>query len=151
MAKHVIDAEARSAASPEEVFALLAEGRRWLDWGAWTDYDLESPGEGPPEGVGAVRVLTSRAFGRTVVSRERVLEFDPGHRYAYALLSGLPLRAYRGRVDLTPDGDGTIIRWHSEFDGAAGGSGWFYRRVLARFIADAARRLARYAEVRAAA
>jgi hypothetical protein len=151
MSTHVIEAEARSSASPEEVFALLAEGRRWLEWGAWTGFALESPGEGAPEGPGAVRSFTSRTYGRTVVSRERVLEVVPGRRVRYELLSGLPLRNYRGQVDLTPDGSGTVIRWHSTFDGAVGGSGWLYRRALGWFIADAARRLARHAELRPAA
>jgi uncharacterized protein YndB with AHSA1/START domain len=147
MGRYVIDTRARSEASPHEVFALLADGRRWPDWGVWTGFEVETPGEGVAEGPGAVRVLTSKTFGRTVVSRERVVEVVPDRRLAYALLSGLPLRGYRGQVDLTlePDG-GTLVRWHSEFDGAALGSGWFYRLVLSRFIADAAVRLARYAE-----
>jgi hypothetical protein len=142
----VIDVRVRSEASPRAVFELLADGRTWMAWGAWTNFDLESPGEGAAEGPGAVRVFTSRAFGRTVVSRERVLEVVPDRRVAYALLSGLPLRNYRGQVDLAPETGGTVIHWHSEFDGAVAGSGRFYRLVLGRFIADAARRLARYAE-----
>lgn len=146
MAKHVIDARTRSFAAPSVVFALLADGRTWPVWGAWTRFDLEQSAPDGGEGVGAVRVFTSRVFGRTVVSRERVLDVVPGRSLSYGLLSGLPLRGYVGRVEVEPDGDGSVVHWHSEFDCAAGGAGWLYRAVLQRFITDAARRVAGYAE-----
>ncbi len=146
MSRYVIDTRARSSAAPSAVFALLADGRTWPVWGAWTRFELEAPAPGGGEGPGAVRVFTSRVLGRTVVSRERVLEVVPGRSLSYELLSGLPLRGYTGRVEVVPDGEGSVVHWHSEFDSAPGGAGWFYRAVLQRFIADTARRVARYAE-----
>jgi hypothetical protein len=151
MASHVIDVTAYSAAAPHAIFTLLADGTTWPIWGAWTAFDLESPGADAPEGPGAVRVFSSKAWGRTRVSRERVLEVVPDRRISYQLLSGLPLRNYRAAVDLEPAADGgTTIRWHATFDGATPGLARVYRRVLSGFIADAARRVAGYARLRPA-
>ena len=150
MGSHVIDVTAHSAAAPREIFALLADGTSWPTWGAWTAFTLESPGADAPEGPGAVRVFTSRAWGRTTVSRERVVEVVPDRRIGYRLLSGLPLRNYRATVDLEPADGGTTIRWRATFDGAPPGLARFYRRVLSGFIADAARRVAGYAQLHTA-
>ena len=84
--------------------------------------------------------------GRTT-SREEILEYEPGRRSSYSLLSGLPLRDYRADVDLTarPDG-GTHIVWHSAFSSARFGTGWLYRSILQRFIAQTAKMLAEASE-----
>ncbi|HEX2805008.1 MAG TPA: SRPBCC family protein [Kineosporiaceae bacterium] len=150
MGAHVIDVSAHSTATSCEVFRLLADGSSWPTWGAWTAFTLESPGADAPEGPGAVRVFTSRAWGRTTVTRERVLEIVPDRRIGYQLLSGLPLRNYRAAVDLEPADGGTTIRWHATFDGATPGPAWLYRRALSGFIADAARRVAGYAQLHTA-
>ena len=160
MGEQVIEARARSGASPAEGFAVLADVSCWTRWGIWHRAELERPAdEGPPGsggavgggagGTGAIRVLTSRAFGRTIVSRELVTEAVPGELVGYELLSGLPLRNYRARVELAPDGTGTAIRWVSRFDRAPLGTTWLYRAFFARFLVDTAQRLARYAEQRA--
>ncbi|MCW6010101.1 SRPBCC family protein [Micromonospora sp. CPCC 205371] len=57
----------------------------------------------------------------------------------------MPLRNYRADVDLTPTADGTTIRWHSTFDAAVPGTGWFWRWLLGRFIRDCVNGLAREA------
>jgi hypothetical protein len=146
MGEQVIEGRARSAAPPEAVYALLADVTTWSRWGIWTVAEVERPDPSGGGGVGAVRLLRSRSFGRTIDSRERVVELEPGQAYGYALLSGLPLRGYRSRVELTPDGAGTAIRWSSRFERATPGLTWLYRRVLSRVIGDAATRLAQYAE-----
>lgn len=147
----VIDVTARSAASPAEVFGLLADSTSWTRWGRWVGSAVDQPAADGGDGVGAVRALTSRTFGRTIVSRERVTDLAPDRLYGYDLVSGLPLRNYHGQVELTPDGAGTRIRWVCRFDRATPGLTWLYRGVLARFVADAAQRLAASAEERAAA
>ncbi len=127
----------RSSAAPEAVYALLADISTWSRWGPWTSTTLESTAPDGGGGVGAVRRLESRTFGRTIVSRERVVEAEPGRRIVYALLSGLPLRDYRGVVELTPDGDGgSTITWSSSFEPRVSGTGWLYRGVLQKFVAD---------------
>jgi hypothetical protein len=146
MGRKVIDVASRSSAAPRDVFATLVDGASWLEWGIWTGFELERPGSDAPEGVGAVRVFTSRSFGRTVVSREEVTEVVANRRIGYRLLSGLPLRDYRAGVELTADGEGTLVRWRADFERASLGRTWLYRRVLTRVLDDAAHRVARYAE-----
>lgn len=146
-----VRATAASAAPPSAVFALLADIRTWREWGSWEASELESAAPDGGGGVGAVRRLTSRAFGRVIVSRERVEEVVPDRRIVYALLSGLPLEGYRGVVELEPDGrGGTQITWSSSFDPKFYGTGWLYRAILGKFIADTAAAVGRAAE-RAAA
>jgi len=136
-----IDVAAVSAAKPDVVYALLADGSTWPTWSPIGSFELERPGPMAPEGLGAVRVFRT---GRTV-SREELVELVPGRRLSYRLLSGLPLRGYRADVDLTPAGTGTTIRWHSTFRPRVPGTGWLYRLVLGRFIQRCADGLAAHA------
>jgi len=142
----VIEVHARSAATPREVFDVLADVTCWPAWGIWSRAEVERPDDAGGGGVGAVRTLTSRSYGRTVVNRELVTDLVPGSVLAYDLLSGLPLRNYHGRVELRPDGAGTSVTWACRFDRATPGLTWLYRRVFERFLADTVQRLARYAE-----
>jgi hypothetical protein len=136
---------ATSPASPSAVFALLADIRTWCEWGAWVSTELEAPAPDGSGGVGAIRCLTSRAFGRTIVSRERVEEVVPDRRLVYSLLSGLPLVGYQGVIELEPDGAGTKITWSSSFDPEIFGTGWLYKAILQRFITDTAHAVAKAA------
>jgi len=130
MAKQEIDERAWSAASPETVYALLADGATWPTWSGIDSFELQSPGDAGGESLNAVRVFRT---GRTT-SVERLVELEPGRRLSYVLLSGLPLRDYRADVDLLAADGGTLIRWRSTFSAKRPGTGWLYRRVLARFI-----------------
>jgi uncharacterized protein YndB with AHSA1/START domain len=133
-----IDVEARSAASAERVWALVADVATWPRWAPFDDAEVESG-----DGVGEVRRFRA---GR-VTTRERVIELDPPRRYAYELLSGLPIRDYGAAVSLSPGSDGgTVIRWRSSFRPNLPGTGWLLRRKLAQFIAQTADGLAREAE-----
>ncbi len=131
MAEQVIDRTATTSGSPAAVYALLADGSTWPDWSPLGSFELIEPGEGSPEGIGAVRLFTT---GRHR-SRERVTERAPGQRFAYVLEAGLPLRDYTAVVTLLPDhGGGTTINWRSTFQAKVPGSGWIYRRQLGAFI-----------------
>jgi hypothetical protein len=141
MARQHIDVRVRTTADPDRVYELLVDGAGWPVWSPLGSFELERPGDDEPEGVGAIRVFRT---GR-VTSRERVVERVPGRRFSYELVSGLPLRGYRANIDLTPDGDGTIIRWHSSFTARIPGTGWFYRRVLDSFLRRCAEGLAAHA------
>jgi hypothetical protein len=143
MSGYVIEVGARSSASREAVWRVLADGRRWSEWGPWQKTELEQEGSPPPDGVGAIRRLTRRP----VVNRERVTIFEPPDRFGYELISGLGLRNYRAEVRLSDADDGTDIHWRSEFDGAKiPGTAPLLRRMLDGFIADVAQRVAREAE-----
>jgi hypothetical protein len=133
MATHVIDRIATTAGTPPAVYALLADGSTWPEWSPLGAFELIQPGDGAPEGVGAVRLFTT---GR-IKSRERVVECVPGTSFAYVLEAGLPLRDYRAHVTLTPMEGGTTIRWRSTFRAKVPGTGWLYRRQLGSFIGRA--------------
>jgi uncharacterized protein YndB with AHSA1/START domain len=142
LGRQVVDESTRSAASPEAVWRLVADTTTWSDWGAWSSAELVREGDPPPGGVHSVKRLKS--FPVTTV--EEVTVFEPQRRLGYELRSGMPLRGYRAEVTLEPDGGGTKIRWHSEFESKIPGTGGLYRRVLSRFMADAVKRLAKAAE-----
>jgi hypothetical protein len=141
MAIQRIDARARTTASPAVVHALLRDGSTWPEWGAVETFGLERPGADGGETVGAIRNFrTGRYF-----MREQVVEIVPDRRFSYALLSGLALRDYRADIDLTPNGDGTDIRWHTTFRAKVPGMGWLYRRVLQRITEGFVQGLATHA------
>lgn len=132
-----------SQASPEAVFAVVADAARWSEWAGplVPRSALERPGAPEPNGVGAIRKLGSPPFW----SREEIVEHDPPGRLAYVLRSGLPVRHYRSVVDLSPTDGGTTICWRSSFEPALAGTGRVMRAILRRTVAGFARRLAAHA------
>src|SRR5919204_6405112 len=100
MGRYVVEARARSSASRERVWEVLADVPRWAEWGPWRSSALEREGYPPPGGVGAVRLL--KRFPMTL--REELTLFEPPERMAYELRSGLPLRDYRAEVSLADTG-----------------------------------------------
>ena len=130
MAEQVIERSATTSASPGAVYALLADGSTWPVWSPIDSFELIEPGDGSPEGLGAVRLFTT---GRHK-SRERVVVCEPAAAFSYELEKGLPLRDYRAVITLTPVRDGTRIEWRSTFRAKVPGTGWIYRRALDAFI-----------------
>jgi hypothetical protein len=131
MAEQVIDETVMTTADPGSVYALLADGSTWPEWSPIDSFDLIEPGDGTPEGLGAVRLFTT---GRHK-SRERVVTCRPGVAFAYELEKGVPLRDYRAVITLTPAaGGGTSITWRSTFRPKVPGTGGIYRRELGKFI-----------------
>jgi Polyketide cyclase / dehydrase and lipid transport len=130
MGRQRIEHHATTTADPATVYALLRDGASWPDWSPIDSVELERPGDTEPEGVGAVRVLRS---GR-VTGRDTIAELVPDRRFAYAHASSLPVRDYRGEIDLTPSAGGTEIRWVSTFRPKVPGTGALLRRGLDGFI-----------------
>ncbi len=138
MVQQVIDETVTTTANPAAVYALLADGSTWPEWSPIDAFDLIAPGEGTPEGLGAVRLFTT---GRHK-SREKVVTCQPGQVFAYELEAGLPLRHYKAVVTLTPIPSGTAVNWRSTFRAKVPGTGWIYRRVLGKFIRQTVQGLA---------
>lgn len=97
--------ERQVAASPETVFAVLTEHDRYAEITPMRRSVLEREGEPSPNGVGAIRVLTSAG----PPLREEVIAYEPPHRFSYKLLSGAPVRDHVGTVELTPRDGGTRV------------------------------------------
>jgi uncharacterized protein YndB with AHSA1/START domain len=90
------------AAPPEVVFDLLTDHRGYSELTPLRQSELEREGEPPPNGVGAIRVLT--AVGPPL--REEVIAYERPSRFSYTVLSGLPVRDHVGTVSLEPAGAG---------------------------------------------
>jgi hypothetical protein len=133
MVEQVIEHTVTSEAEPAALFHLLGDGSTWPDWSPLGSFELLEPGDGLPEGVGAVRLFTT---GR-VRSRERVVERRPDEVFSYVLEKGLALRDYRAVITLErAEAGGTTIRWRSTFSAKVPGTGGLYRRQLGKFIKE---------------
>jgi polyketide cyclase/dehydrase/lipid transport protein len=139
--RYVIEKTARTSADPGEVYRLLRDGATWPDWSAITGFELEREGDGEPEGVGAVRVFVS---GR-IRGRDEITGFAQDRQFRYNHLDGLPVRDYRGVVDLVPRDTGTEITWTVSYGPRYPGTGWLLQRGLGRFITSCVEGLAKYA------
>jgi uncharacterized protein YndB with AHSA1/START domain len=140
LVRYRYEVTARSAAAPDAVFAVLADGPGWSRWAgpmvrfsAW-----EAGGPEPPGGPGSVRLLGTRAFH----SREEIVESRPPELLAYEVRSGWPVKDYRADVRLEPDGPGTLITWTGSFDALVPGTGGLVLALTRPMIAGFARRLA---------
>ena len=133
-----------SAAAPEKVFAILADGAGWSRWAgpmivkSW----WEREGTPAPGGVGAIRALGMKRVG----SREEIVAYDEPSHMAYTILSGLPVVGYRADVHLTPDNGGTRIDWTGTFTPKLPGTGAALQFFLRSTISSFVRRLVKYAE-----
>lgn len=94
--------EREVAAPAETIFAVLTDHRGYASITPLRRSALEREGDPAPDGVGAIRVLSS--IGPPL--REEVIAFEPPARFAYKLLSGAPLRDHVGTVELTPAAEG---------------------------------------------
>jgi uncharacterized protein YndB with AHSA1/START domain len=113
-----VAAEQTARATPADVWALICDATRYPEWGPWSAAAYRSQGDTSPRGPGAVYWLRSsrRAYGRHVTTVERILEADEARRLVYIVIGGMPVRNYRAEVTLTPEGDGTRIRWAAAWD-----------------------------------
>ena len=119
-----IDVHGTTTASPDEVWRLLDDSSTWPSWTTVEKHARER--DAGPDGLGEIRTFTT---GRYTI-REEIVERAANRRLSYALLSGLPLSDYRADIDLTPNGSGTDIRWHTTFRPKVPGTGWMFRRGL---------------------
>lgn len=142
MGTQQIDKTATARADPDAVYALLSDSSTWPEWTPIDSFELERPGRGEPQGVGAIRAFRTGRY----TMREEIVELVPGRRFSYSLISGLPVRDYRADIDLEPDAGGTRIRWHTSFDSRLPGMGWLIRRrldgITERFVNGLAERAA---------
>jgi hypothetical protein len=136
---------ARSVADCPTVFAVIKDRSGWPSFTSLKSFELERPGEDDPHGRGSI----GRLHGGPLKPRERIVESIPNRRLSYELLSGIPVREYRGEVGLEPDGAGTSIRWRVSFRPSVPGTGRLLCRLLRGAVSDLVRQLAAEADRRA--
>lgn len=141
MRRYVVEKSAHSSAEPAEVYRLLRDGATWPVWGPVTSCTLEREGDGEPEGVGAVRVFVR---GR-IRGRDEITGFAKDRQFRYNHMDGLPVRDYRGVVDLVPVESGTDLTWTVSFGARYPGTGWLLHHALSRFIQQCVDGLAKHA------
>lgn len=95
------------AAPPETVWEVVADLRGMSEYSRFRKIELEREGDPPPNGVGAIRVM--HLVGPPV--REEVIAFEPPRRFAYRMLSGLPVKDHVGTIELEAAGQGTRMSY----------------------------------------
>lgn len=95
------------AASPNTVFDVVTDHRRYPDYTPIRKVVLEREGAPEADGVGAIRAL--HVVGPP--QREEVVDFERPSRFTYKLLSGLPVRDHVGTVTISGNGNGSLLRY----------------------------------------
>jgi len=131
-----IEHTAHSPKPRSEVWATLADLPNWHDWGPWSETKLD----------GDIRTMVSnrkKLNGKQYVMKEQVVALVPEERLEYDLLSGLPVKNYRGVVTLSDEGDGTAIRWSSSFKSPWPLLGGLWRGAMLKVITEVSEDLAK--------
>ncbi len=134
------------AAPPEIVFDVLTDHRRYSEITPLRKAELEREGEPAPNGVGAIRVLT--VAGPPM--REEVLAYERPSRFAYKILSGLPVRDHVGTVEMQPADGGTEVTYAVKTTPTIPLAGPVFMVVLKKAIRDLLGGVAKESERRAA-
>jgi hypothetical protein len=134
------------AAPPEIVFDVLTDHRRYTEITSLRKAALEREGEPAPNGLGAIRVLT--VAGPPM--REEVIAYERPYRFAYKILSGLPVRDHVGTVELQPSGGGTEIVYAVKTTPTLPLGGLVFMPVLKKAIRDLIGGVSKESERRAA-
>jgi uncharacterized protein YndB with AHSA1/START domain len=102
-------ATASVAVPVDRVWAVLSDHEGMSAWAPGLKAELTKPGETERNGVGAVRKLSTPGPAPAIV--EEITAYEPDQRLAYKALAGVPLKGYRGEVQLRPSGAGTEIEY----------------------------------------
>jgi uncharacterized protein YndB with AHSA1/START domain len=133
-------------APPEIVFDVLTDHCRYPEITSLRKAELEREGEPAPNGVGAIRVLT--VAGPPM--REEVLAYERPRRFAYKILSGLPVRDHVGTVEMQPSNGGTEVTYAVKTTPTIPLAGPVFMAVLKKAIRDLLGGVAKESERRAA-
>lgn len=127
----------------ETVWSVLADHEGMRNWAPGLAARVTKSGSAERNGLGAVREISAPLPVPAIV--EEVTRFEPPHRFAYRALAGVPLRNYRGEVELSASGDGTVVRYSISADGGLPLVGAALTRAIAGVLLTALVRQARKA------
>ncbi|MGB8402940.1 MAG: SRPBCC family protein [Mycobacterium sp.] len=91
----------------ESVWGTLTDHEGMSSWGPGVTVTVDKPGSPEPNGLGAVRRITTPGPGPAMT--EEVVTFQAPNLFGYAARSGVPIPGYQGEVRLTPEGSDTRI------------------------------------------
>ncbi|SDP74367.1 SRPBCC family protein [Desulforhopalus singaporensis] len=123
-------------ASPEEVWSVLTDHDTMGDWCLFKA-KVVRPGDTDPKGLGTQRKVS--ALGMKIL--EEIIEWEPHRRFAYTVRSGGGVKDYRGDLLLSPQDDGTHLRWSMRFRPLIPGGGKPAALLLKKIFASAVQQL----------
>ena len=97
-------------AAPDKVYELVADPKRWNDWGEWSRRDraMTITYSGPASGPGAVWEWKSKSQGD---GRMTFTAAEPGKRVAFDLFFPDFGTTSRGELNFAAEGTGTRVTW----------------------------------------
>jgi len=103
------------AATPQRVYALVADPREWKQWSVWNRRDpaMAIVYSGPQSGAGAAWEWKSASEGD---GRMRFTAAEPPRRIAYELFFPDFGTTSRGELHFVPAGTGTRVTWTMDGD-----------------------------------
>jgi uncharacterized protein YndB with AHSA1/START domain len=110
-----VQRSASIGAAPEQVYAAVADPRRWNDWGEWSrrDRNMQITYFGPTGGVGAGWEWKSKSQGD---GRMTFTAAEPGQRVAFDLFFPDFGTTSKGELRFAPEGGGTKVTWTMQGD-----------------------------------
>lgn len=93
----------------DKAWEILADHEGMSSWGPGLKVTLTTEGAPDRNGVGAVRRIVAPGPAPAIV--EEITAFEPGRYLAYRALSGVPLRDYRGEVELADHEGKTFVSY----------------------------------------
>ena len=126
----ILDVSRTVAAPVETVWEVVADLRGMADFTRFRKIELEREGDPAPNGLGAIRVM--HLVGPPI--REEIITFEPPRRFAYRLLSGVPVKDHVGTIELDPAGEGTRMSYVVETTPKLPGSGLALMPVMRNVV-----------------
>ena len=102
-------------ASPDKLYALVADPRGWKQWSVWNQRDpaMKIEYSGPESGVGATWAWQSQTEGDGKMSFTAA---EPGKRVGFDLYFPDFGTTSKGELVFTPEGGGTRVTWRMNGD-----------------------------------
>ena len=123
--KFKVERSATIDAPAAKIYPLIAEPRSWPKWTVWNKRDpyMKLTFAGPESGKGAKWAWESKSEGN---GNMEFIAAEPGKSITYALAFPDMGMTSGGQLILTPEGNGTRVRWTNEGDlGSNPMSRWF--------------------------
>lgn len=127
---------------PERAWPYISDPELMNRWSLARIRSMAPGDGGHAGGIGAMRAVTIRAFGRQAELEEVIERVEPPHRLVYRVVGGAPLRRHRGEIALFREGEGSRLRWQVDYESPLRGLDHGMRLLLDRQLRESVQRLA---------